>query len=327
MNKRGETAEYRKARRCLSKGILLVLACLILALSCLMTGCGREGGEEEEQVNLYYLKQDGLSIEASPFKVDPNASDFLPEDMLLQLSDSERAPRGLQAPVSGFFLLSWSIKDSIMILNFSEEYLQLDSIRQTLVRAAMVHSLCQIEGIDSVLFLCRGNTLQDAKGKDIGNLSSSNYIYSSENEIGRYSKKRLHLYFANKDGNKLIGTYRSIVYNSNLPIERVVAAEVIKGIENSSLLPTLNPQTRILSVTTRDQVCYVNLDSAFLTEPYPVTPQVAIYSLVNSLTELPTVRRVQLSVNGSTGDSFLETMKLSTPYERNLSVVDETAAE
>ncbi len=69
-------------------------------------------------------------------------------------------------------------------------------------------------------------------------------------------------------------------------------------------------------------MCYVNFDKAFLTEPYAVKPEIAIYSLVDSLTELPGISKVQISIDGDTTASFLEQIPLQTVFERDLSFVD-----
>ena len=50
------------------------------------------------------------------------------------------------------------------------------------------------------------------------------------------------------------------------------------------------------------------------------TPEVTLYSLVNSLVELPNVNKVQISINGETNVVFRETYNLSTVFERNLDI-------
>ena len=46
-----------------------------------------------------------------------------------------------------------------------------------------------------------------------------------------------------------------------------------------------------------------------------------IYSIVNSLTELPTISKVQISVNGDTGGVYRDSYSLGSMYERNLTYV------
>lgn len=83
----------------------------------------------------------------------------------------------------------------------------------------------------------------------------------------------------------------------------------------------LNSNTRVLGVTVKDGVCYVNFNDGFLTQTNNVTGEVVIYSIANSLIELPNVNRVQIAVNGKTDLIYRETFDLSTIFDRNLDLV------
>ena len=89
----------------------------------------------------------------------------------------------------------------------------------------------------------------------------------------------------------------------------------------NSIFPTINPSTKVASVTVRDGVCYVNLDETFLLQPYNVTPEVTIFSIVNSLVELNNVNKVQISINGDNSGTYRERYSFTTYFERNLDLV------
>ena len=82
------------------------------------------------------------------------------------------------------------------------------------------------------------------------------------------------------------------------------------------IYPTVNNNTKILSVTTKDGICYVNMDSNFLMVVNNVSTELAIYSIVNSLAELTNVNKVQILINGEVPVSFSKAV-----YERNLDCV------
>ncbi|MEG1292235.1 MAG: GerMN domain-containing protein, partial [Lachnospiraceae bacterium] len=71
-------------------------------------------------------------------------------------------------------------------------------------------------------------------------------------------------------------------------------------------------------------VCFVNLDAGFLNQNYEITEPVVIYSIVNSLVELPNINKVQISVNGDSSMVYREKYELSTMYERDLDYMDST---
>ena len=89
--------------------------------------------------------------------------------------------------------------------------------------------------------------------------------------------------------------------------------------------PTINPNAKLVSISVKDGICYVNFDENFLTQVYNVSTDVAIYSVVNSLVELNHVNKVQITINGETNIMFRESVSLSTVFERNLNIV--TTAE
>ena len=114
-----------------------------------------------------------------------------------------------------------------------------------------------------------------------------------------------------------------MVYNSNVPMERLVVEQLLAGpLENEKAYPTINPDTKIISVNVKDGVCYVDLDSMFLTQIYNVTADVSIYSITNSLVELSNVNKVQISVNGDTNVNYKENINFTTMFERNLEMIE-----
>lgn len=74
-------------------------------------------------------------------------------------------------------------------------------------------------------------------------------------------------------------------------------------------------------MTTKDGICYVNLDKSFLNQKDKVTSDVAIYSIVNSLVELSNVNKVQFSVDGDTNVNYRDNTSLAVPFERNLDIM------
>ena len=132
----------------------------------------------------------------------------------------------------------------------------------------------------------------------------------------------LHLYFANEDGTGLVEeNRRNVVYSSNISLEKLVMEKLVAGPEADGAYPTINPQTKVISVTVKDGTCYVNLDEAFLNQPYNVSAEVTVYSIANSLVELSNINRVQISIGGESNILYREKMNLNDVYERNLDML------
>jgi len=129
---------------------------------------------------------------------------------------------------------------------------------------------------------------------------------------------KVKLYFANAAGDKLIASYREKHYSTNTPLERFVVEELIAGPSGQieGLYPVINPETKIVNILTKDGICYVNLDSNFLTVINNVSTEVAVYSIVNSLVEFDNINKVQILVNGEVPPTFS-----NSTFERNLDYV------
>ncbi len=87
---------------------------------------------------------------------------------------------------------------------------------------------------------------------------------------------------------------------------------------NKSVIPT---GTKVLSVSVRDGVCYVNFDDGFLKVADGVEPRITIYALVNSIAGGGETSQVQILVNGETNINYHETIDLSKPLSRDLDLI------
>lgn len=157
----------------------------------------------------------------------------------------------------------------------------------------------------------------------MGVMNADTFIDNDGNEINTYEKVKLTLYFANESGDKLRKVSRNVVFNSNISMERLVVEQLLAGpAKGENGYPTINPATKIQSVTVKDGTCYVNLDGSFLTQPYKVTSDVTVYSITNSLAELSNVNKVQITIDSTTDKELKDNVPLSTVFERNLEIVE-----
>ena len=226
-------------------------------------------------------------------------------------------------PLAGKFeLLGYSLDNGTLTLSFDEHYKEQSPIEEVLTRAAIVRTLTQIEGIDYVTMTAKEEPITDNLGNVIGAMSQDTFIDNAGNEINTYEQVKLRLYFANETGDKLIETNRRGVYSSNIAMEKLVIEQLIKGPNAEDIYPTVNANTKVISVNVKDGTCYVNLDENFLKQTTGVNAEVTIYSITNSLVELPNINKVQISINGDTNYMFCESISLTNVFERNLDIVE-----
>ena len=299
---------------------------LFLILLCLC-GCGKE--EEQQAGNVYRI----YMVNKEETRVGAYESATTEENqqqLLLQLLQKlQEVPQDTQyraAIPDEVSLPELTLKDETAVLNFAEDYYNLSTGGEILTRAAIVRTLTQVPGVKYCGFQVGGNALTSVTGVPVGIMRADMFIDNSGKEINTEEKVTLSLYFANEKGDGLVKVDRDVIYSSNIPIERLVMEQLILGVNEQELemgaYPVINESTRVLSVTEKDGICYVNLDTGFMAQTLDVTPEVALYSIVNSLVELSAVNRVQFSVNGATNLVFREKYSLNEQYDRNLEIID-----
>ena len=57
-------------------------------------------------------------------------------------------------------------------------------------------------------------------------------------------------------------------YSNNTSIEKLIMEQLMRGPTTSKAQATIPAETKLLGVSVKDGICYVNLDSTFLTEGY-----------------------------------------------------------
>lgn len=301
------------------RGIIYI--CLFLLMGIFMTGCEKQ--EEHQGKNLYqiyYLNRDETRIEPQEYFTDTEDSGKLIEE-LIEVMTTIPDDVGFHEPVHNFSIVGYNLLDHQLTIDVDEKYRSMSVTTEVLTRAAIVRTLTQIPGIKYVTMRVNQEELTDNLGNAVGMMSAEQFLDNTGKEINSYEKAKLVLYFTSKDGKQLVKANRTVVYNSNISMEKLVVEQLIGGPSSDEIYPTLNPNTKIVNVTVKDGICYVNLDESFLEQQSNVTPQVALYSLVNSLVELQNVNKVQISINGETDLVFRETFNLKTVFERNLDIL------
>ena len=306
--------------------ILTVLLLAVLVMS--VMACGSKPVVSGTVYKIYYVNKEETKIFSVEYGSETRDTEALLGELLEQLGTTGERMEYI-APLAGdFALLGYTLDNGQLTLDFDEQYKKMDVIREVLVRAAIVRTMTQIPGVDYVAFTIHGEMLTNDAGVAVGTMAADTFIDNAGNEINAYEKVNLRLYFANETGDGLVEeNRRNVVYSSNISLEKLVVEQLLKGPMAQGAYPTINPLTKILSVNIKDGVCYVNFNEEFLNQPYNVSTDVTIYSITNSLVELPNVNKVQISVSGETDILYRENVSLNNVFERNLDLITTTESE
>lgn len=302
--------------------LIYLIAAMILLAFC-MTGCKNRSAEADSaEFQVYYINKQETKVVAEPYQCEGTTPEELIVELLAVL-ETDPSNTDLKKPIDvKTNVLDYSFDAGQLVIDFDENYHSSDASKEVLSRAAIVRTMCQIDGVDCVSFMVGGEPLLDTNEQPVGVMTAENFIDNTGNEINSYEKASLNLYFANEEGDALVSTVETVAYSSNISMEKLVTEQVIEGPTVAGVAPTVTPATKILGVTIKDGICYLNLSAEFLTISYPVSEEMVIYSLVNSLTELPNVNKVQISIDGESDMYFGDHILMSTIFERNLEIVE-----
>jgi germination protein M len=203
-------------------------------------------------------------------------------------------------------------------VDFSSGYYELGKSEEMCLRGALVWTLTGLYFVDNVDITIEGSPLLKIDGEKYGDANRENTIISASIVADPATTvKVIDLYFSNADGTGLNKEERKIEVNKNQPLEKYVMEELIKGPYDEGNVATVPSETKIRNISTTDGICYVDLSSDFVTKHNGGTTgeTLTVYSIVDSLTALDNIDKVQFLIEGEKQDEFKGHMEFSQPFE------------
>lgn len=303
-----------------------VCLCLVLCMMVsLLTGCA---GDQEQgtAVDISYInKKETKLVKETHYLKGTDTKEMIVEVLTLLCSVPDN--KELRATLtSGINIITYAYEGEQVTVSLGEKYKELPKTTEVLTRAALVRSLTNIPGVTYVMITINGEPLTDVSGNAVGIMTADMFVDNAGTQVEAVdSTVTLRLYFANESGDKLIAVNRELTHDadiSNVPMEKLVVEQLIRGPVGGETYPTINPDTKLMNITVKDGVCYLTFDNALITAVNNVATDVTIYSIVNSLVELSNINKVQISIDGNKDGKFRDKYELSTLFSRDLSLVE-----
>ena len=295
---------------------------LLLAVPLLMAGCRKQQQVDESGYRIWYINQDETCLKYENKELQSKNEEGLLREMMEVMRETPTDDELKPVIPEDVTLLDFDFEHNQLYLDFSPEYKKMPKVYEVLCRAAIVRTMGQIDGVEYVDFQVTGEPLTDLEGKEIGLMNEDQFIENAGEEINAYKTADLTLYFANKAGDKLVGQRVAMEYNSNISLEKLIVEQLIAGPPFEGAYPTIPSETKLLNISIKDKICYVNLDEGFLGTGYNVIESIPVYSIVNSLIENTDAQKVQISINGESNRMFRESINFDTIFEKNEGLIE-----
>ena len=302
----------------MKKKIFMIITVLMLCL--LAGGCSVEVQNDPNTQSVYYLydiSADETQLEKVAYNPEETTAEYMLKDMMQQMNQKEDDVERISL-LPDDVQMNYSVEGEVLVVNFNSQYTQMSKAREILVRAGVVKTFLQVQGISAVRFTVENQDLTDSKGESVGEMTADTFAEFSGNEPDAYCSTTFTLYFTDKDGQNLVKEQRTVRYRRSIPKERIVLEQLMKGPMEKGHYPTIPENTEILDVTIADRICYVAFDRVFSSYALDVSEKIPVYSVVNTLLDALEADKVQITVGASDKlDIFGQKMSLYRFYEKN----------
>lgn len=134
----------------------------------------------------------------------------------------------------------------------------------------------------------------------------------------------LKVYFGDDQAMYLVSETRT-VQKGTTSLSELLIQELIKGPKEKMHAPTIPEGTKLLSINVADGVAFVNFSKEIQTKHWggSAGETMTTYSVVNTLTQLPEISKVQFLIEGEIAESIWGHGDTSVPIAPNPEIVKE----
>jgi germination protein M len=270
------------------------------------------------KVQLYFRDTVNLKLEKEERTINKGTNSEVVGKTLEQLIAGPKNQALQKSIPNNIKIISVELKNDVAVVNLSAEYNALKTRDALFCRAALVYTLTELPFIKGVEILVDGKELLKSNGESLGVVKREDIVISNTITPEPLQDETVKLYFLNKDASGLMIEQRNIEVNKNQPLAKYIMEQLIIGPKSTGLLPTVPAETKIRDIKIKDGVCYIDLSNEFVTKHNggSLGEVMTIQSIVNSLTEIPEIKKVQFLIEGEKQQEFKGHVDFSQPFER-----------
>ena len=202
-------------------------------------------------------------------------------------------------------------------LKMSADYSELTPNKNVVFRTGLGKALLSLGIFDTIELYVESDRADD--GSESSSLVDTinpydAVILNQYNQDFYTDKTTVNLYFISEDGVTLTKEKRTLTLTLTDKLPEVMVRELIKGPEEEGLSSAIPAGTEINEIMIKDKVCYLDLSAEFQKNQSggPREEALTIYSIVNSLTELPNIQYVQFLIDGQRVETYKTEVKLGS---------------
>lgn len=310
---------------------------LWLVAAVLLTACSNEEPETSEvpelndnQIYVFFVNSSKTDVFPVAYTLkDGETADVVSGIMQYMLNEEDTVDYRRAIPDDITYLKSAydEVQDTVK-LSFNVLYDSITAEDLLFFKTCVAWTVLQLEEVESINIELTDLANNDAETATITeSFDRNSFTMNFGDKSGYKQSGTIILYYANADGDALKEYQQSVEISNTTSLERLVMESLIAGPEEEGYQATLSDEIRINNISVNDGICYVDLSEEFYDTKNPLKNDIIVYSVVNSLVELPNVSKVQFLQNGEKLQFFRETMPFDGIFERNLDLIEQEANE
>ncbi len=273
------------------KKILLFFISLLL-----LTSCSSPQEENSLSCELFYMGRDlPTLLEPKDAKLRSETLDDAVSEIieLLKFPEEKKAVSALPRTIS---LRSVEISGADIYIDLSIQYMQLPLSTRAIANACITNSLCSMDGVERVFISCEGMPPTPYTMSDF--VTDKPHVY--------YNSQTINLYFADESFEGLVRNTITSSTSQNKPIELIAISALISGPETDTARKAIPDGTLLNDIYIKDGVCTIDFSPEFVlnAEHNKTSEAVTLFSIVNTMTELPLVNSVKFLIDGNDGYGY-----------------------
>lgn len=305
------------------KRISIIFLCFLIVF---VSGCRKNSIDvntditKQKKASVYYSNEQQSNLVKKDIDVSDVKSGELLEFLMQKLIEDPQEEGIKSALRTGIKCLWIKRENNIVSVNLSKEFYNEENMADILALGAIVKTICSVNFVNYVNVFVENKPFTNSKGEEMGLMKDSDFVFDADALDS--DEENVTLYFSDQNGENLVTEVRRIKTPKGEVMEKLVMSELIDGPKKGNNIATIPPGTKIISVETKDEVCFVNLSKDFV-DKHPggtSAENLTIYSVVNSLTELGNVNKVQFLIDGEKREIFKH-LVFNEPFEKEMSFV------
>lgn len=301
---------------------------LIVLMVFLLLGCGVEEPPITEsiisdQLNIYLVNSTSDQLVEVAVEVDTSSLETQVAEIIEKLTFGDAEEGLLPTIPESTMIEAIDLSGARVVIHVTEDFLAMHEVDLLICRSSLIKSLTAIEGVDAIEFYSDGLPLKDEKGKVYGAFYQEDVVTYSNTANSMSKEYPVTLYYPDERGDYLVKTTTTMILAASESIEASLIETLMTVPPISDVVSPIPEGTVLKNIKVIDGICYVDFNENFRSNHYggSTGERMTVYSIVNTLTELPNVSRVQFLIEGEKTSFYKGHLDFSQLFEYNIELI------